>query len=1327
MQKILKTYLKRLTNLSSTNKSLLLLNLPAEQFFDLHELNFLNGKPSFDIIGQLIAGKNNINLCDFQDSRFDKVNEASRKLKKIHRTEQFIEEERGSRDLYVGYPVIRGKLSDGSLIRCPLLFFPVQLALQSSRWVLSQREEEPVSLNKSFLLAYAHFNQTSISDEWIDKGFEEFPSDSLSFRTQLYELLKESPLEINFNKELFNDTLQTFERFTKADFESTQRTGELKLFPEAVLGIFPQASSYLVPDYQHLLQNNEEENPESFFLSQYTSPTQNILVKEEHTFTPFAIDASQENALKAIKKGHSMVVQGPPGTGKSQLICNLIADFIARGKNVLLVCQKRIALDVVYKRMKEADMTPFVALVHDYKSDRKAVYEQITTHIDNLEAYKEQNSSLDAIFMERTFLQESRKIDRITQELEEFRFALFDTTESGMSVKELYLTSDPSFHSIPLSQAYDHFPFTIIDHYIQQLSYYEAYATPFEEENYLWKNRVSFKSFTYTDLKKIIEVVSQIPVFQEEVSKATIVITGKSLSIRETEKLKAKKEILEKVLYSIKNQAQWELFLEMQEGKASARATDQEWLQAKEQELFNYLGEEGIEKSLLTENLEETQLTVKKAIQARGNGLSWLIWQLFSPHRKSLHSLAETNGLLLTKHELPKLSQKITNRLKAEQLVQELNAVKNIPISSFDQAIIETWFKDQYQAIIAFNFFQQSEWLKDYPSLLPATYAGFQEKAHTLFDLWDEMEEKRSKWEVYLTPQQIEQILEHPAQIDELTTTIQKDFDSICEIDRIKAGMNPVEKSLTEQLWSYYSTIPTEEKTDSLTLVAIFENSIRLAWIEHIENKYPILRGASTLKLEQLEKALQESVLKKMQLSKDITSLHLRDQTYREIELNRLKNVVTYRELKHQTSKKRKIWQMRKLLTAFSDEIFRLIPCWMASPEAVSAIFQIEKIFDLVIFDEASQCFAEKGIPAMYRGRQIVVTGDSKQLSPSDLYRIRFEEESENTPELEIDSLLDFASQYFPQTQLCSHYRSKSLELIDFSNGHFYNNMLKLLPDRYEVNKAEPAIRYIKVDGLWENNVNVTEAEAVVSLISKLVGQFPQKNIGVVTFNFKQQNLIQDLLEEAALEKGITWPETLFIKNIENVQGDERDIIIFSVGYAPDPKGKLAMQFGSLNMQGGENRLNVAVTRACEQIYVISSIYPAQLKTEETLHRGPKLFKQYLAYALQVSEGKYTPSPEPPKGFKDNQLLKNKLICLHNDFYKELPFADITVKDGKTYQSLILTDDDLYYQSLSPKDSYAYTPFLLSKKNWPFSRIYSREYWNNKEKVKNLVESISEA
>jgi superfamily I DNA and/or RNA helicase len=383
----------------------------------------------------------------------------------------------------------------------------------------------------------------------------------------------------------------------------------------------------------------------------------------------------------------------------------------------------------------------------------------------------------------------------------------------------------------------------------------------------------------------------------------------------------------------------------------------------------------------------------------------------------------------------------------------------------------------------------------------------------------------------------------------------------------------------------------------------------------------------------------------------------------------------------------------------------------------------MKEMFDLVIFDEASQCFAERGIPAMYRGRQILIAGDAQQLQPSELYQVRWEEEAD-VPELEVDSLLALGERYVSTVHLQGHYRSKSLELIDFSNRFFYEGRLKLLPDRYTVNRKEAAIEYCKVDGVWDNHTNQLEAETVVHRISELLRKHPDKEIGVVTFNAPQQMPIMDLLEAEALQRGLRIPPSLFVKNIENVQGDEKDIIIFSIGYAPDKKGKMAMQFGSLNVAGGENRLNVAVTRAREKIILITSIWPEQLKTDEVKNPGPLLFKKYLEFARDVQEKNFkTKGILPSNGVSFHYLdqkLKRWAEKVMPGFAFEnntLPYSDLSVQEGDHYLAIILTDDIRYYQAPSIKDAHGYTPALLAQKNWHYRMIFSRQFWKNPEKV----------
>ncbi len=364
--KLLEIYQRRLTNLSGKNRSLWLPKIYSTSFLDINELDFVLNKPAFSVIESLVANKKNIPICGLSDARDSKTNQISRQLKGIERKTNSIFEESGAYDLYVGFPFVEGKLFDDTVVRCPLLFFPVTLEIKNRKWQITQRTDAGVSFNKALLLAYSHFNEIEISDAFLEENFEDFPKDSLEFITQLYNYLENSQLEINFNQETFAQKLLPFFSQTKQDATNLFQTGKLKLVSQAVLGIFPQAGSYLYQDYEKLINDKRTPQLEDFFhgelnnfneteyekeLLKNTTTQRNI--SEEEIFAPFALDASQEKVLKAVKNNNSFIVQGPPGTGKSQLICNLVSDFVAQGKKVLVVCQKRAALDVVQNRLSE--------------------------------------------------------------------------------------------------------------------------------------------------------------------------------------------------------------------------------------------------------------------------------------------------------------------------------------------------------------------------------------------------------------------------------------------------------------------------------------------------------------------------------------------------------------------------------------------------------------------------------------------------------------------------------------------------------------------------------------------------------------------------------------------------------------------------------------------------------------------------------------------------------------------------------------------------------------------------------------------------------------
>ncbi|WP_234735733.1 AAA domain-containing protein [Tellurirhabdus bombi] len=1313
---ILKAYARRLTNLSSRNRSLLLTSLPAEQFLDLHETDFLTNTPSFELVRQLMARRAAIPICAVLDSRHEKSNEVSRKLRKLARTSRFIEEERGTKDLYVGYPFVRGKLMDDTVIHGPLVFFPVQIEQRNNQWFLLRRADEPITLNQSFLLAYAHYNQIRLPNDWLERTLDELDKDATVFRTQLYELLKESPYEIHFNQDLFRDSLQWFDALKKSALETLDSTGELKLYPEAVLGIFPQAGSYLVPDYDVLLESETSEN-ERDFLALSPQPVASLPpIREEHLHTPLALDASQEAAIRRVKAGESLVVQGPPGTGKSQLISNLMADFAAQGKRVLLICQKRAALDVVYERLKQVGLAPFSALIHDFKNDRKALYQQLTNQIERVDEYQKQNHGLDAVLLERIFDQESRRIDQLLAELQSFKEALFDEVACGASAKELYLSSKPTAPTIALDDVYHHFRLDLTDRFVQSLASYEAYYQHLSPQH-PWQNRVSFSAFSYTDLGLLQQAINEVVVSNKQLTEETQMVFGTALTWQQAESLGEHLPHLQLVREQPADDLYWHILSRFSRHQISA-----ELAKSLTYQLAALVDTFEKKPPQFDNSLQQLPALIQRldaGIQARKKTFSWLLYRDKSFVQDLVNRFGLTTNLtdltllqleLDRQHGLYAQAEAVTSQLDlpsilTSELAQTRQNVHHLN-RAFKQAA-ETW--DFLQTTFPFlgKWLAATDTRKDFQ-------AGLGHLHHWL-TLVLAAKPKRQK---YLTLEQVANLLHNPELAHKLTLSLQQDFDLLIETDRLYERFSEPERLVANRLVaSGFSNWPET-----------FLNALRLVWLTHLETQHPILRSVSTLRMNQLERDLQESILKKQSLSQQILLLKLREQTYRRLEYNRLNNLITYRDLHHQVTKKRAIWPVRKLMEQFFDEVFKIVPCWMASPESVSAIFPMQPhLFDLVIFDEASQCYAENGIPAIFRAKQVVITGDDKQLQPSDLYRIRYEPgivapDEDTAVELEVESLLHLASRYFPQTTLRGHYRSRSLELIDFSNQQFYKNNLQLLPDFHHLNRHEPAIRYLNVNGKWKDHTNEIEAKAVVSLIDQLQRETPHLSIGVVTFNFPQQQLIQELLEtttsipllpEHRQDTDHSLQEMLFVKNIENVQGDERDIIIFSIGYAPDVQGRIAAQFGSLNQKGGENRLNVAITRARERIYIITSIWPAQLSVEQVANEGPRLFRQYLEYALAVAEGSHRPQPHRTERLNGTRLLKDYLTNPAQGLVEELPFADLTRKKAGLYEELVLTDDALYYES-SPKEAHAYLPLAFRQKNWPFQRVYSREFWRGK-------------
>lgn len=339
--------------------------------------------------------------------------------------------------------------------------------------------------------------------------------------------------------------------------------------------------------------------------------------------------------------------------------------------------------------------------------------------------------------------------------------------------------------------------------------------------------------------------------------------------------------------------------------------------------------------------------------------------------------------------------------------------------------------------------------------------------------------------------------------------------------------------------------------------------------------------------------------------------------------------------LKRELSKQRRIMPIRRLFKAIPNLLLTLKPCLMMSPLSVSLFLEAETYkFDIVIFDEASQVCTENAIGAISRAKQVVIAGDSKQLPPTNFFQAAvsdgdFDTVTDDDDEFDdadaYESILDEANM-LPERTLRWHYRSRHESLIAFSNAKIYKNNLITFPSNIE--KAENnGVEYIYLpDGFYDRGGkkgNIVEANKIADLVFEHFRKQPHRSLGIIAFGEVQQQAIETVIRERRMKNqefesffAEDKEEAFFVKNLENVQGDERDTIIFSIGYAKDNAGIFRMNFGPLSKSGGERRLNVAITRAKYNVKLVGSIMPTDINTDKISSEGPKLLRAYIDFAI---------------------------------------------------------------------------------------------------------------
>lgn len=442
--------------------------------------------------------------------------------------------------------------------------------------------------------------------------------------------------------------------------------------------------------------------------------------------------------------------------------------------------------------------------------------------------------------------------------------------------------------------------------------------------------------------------------------------------------------------------------------------------------------------------------------------------------------------------------------------------------------------------------------------------------------------------------------------------------------------------------------------------------------------------------------------------------------------------------LLHEANKKRMHLPIRKLFTTIPNLIFKIKPCFLMSPLAVSSFLDINKVkFDLVIFDEASQICPEDALGSMLRSKQVIVVGDSEQLPPTSFFStstVSEDIDSEDSIELH-ESILDKCSSIMPTVNLKWHYRSKHEDLISFSNKNIYKNLITIPSSKQRT--KDFGVEFIKVDDAYYersgSRVNRKEANVVARLVFNHFSRTPDKSLGIVTFSESQSVAIETAVrklrelnpkfEEMFSEER---KEPFFIKNIESVQGDERDVIIFSIGYGKDINGNMSMNFGPLSRSGGYRRLNVAITRAKYNVKVVSSIDPSDIDLSRTKSEGVRMLKSYMEFA---KSGQLYERDEDVTTELNSILEKSIYNLLINNGYKvdtyvgtseyKINFAVKSPINEYKYILAIELDGYDYNNNSIARERYRLREELLYSMGWNFYRIWPTEWVRNRKKVEN--------
>ena len=1054
--------------------------------------------------------------------------------------------------------------------------------------------------------------------------------------------------------------------------------------------------------------------------------------KPSDLLTPLSADSSQMSAIATADRGKDFVIIGPPGTGKSQTIANLIAHLLGTGKTVLFLSEKTAALNVVFDRLKKIGLGRFCLELHSNKALKADVLRQlgVAWKRANLESQEKWQQRAEEFLVLRDRL--NCLVDRLHQKRSNGLRAHYAI---GVKVQDMELASQVAL-SWPTAGHHDDSALRRTREAVEKLSIQAKAIGDFSRspfhliENREWAPK--WESLVYQRAGALSAAAGKAEFAREALCKATgIDLPDYSMPLLDT-----LGELARLLLDSYRKTTAFAL---------GPNGPDRvEALREASKRLPVYANAQGslscdyepfawraINGHLLRQYWAEAEATwwpkcffTKRRIigEMRSNGCRG------NPNPE--YDAAVLATLRQEGEAIDRLNERLSNLKEWSGHATEPTAVESLLQLGERARTVASKLADSPQTLVEIRrklrtILHDGNDLLDRGGSVGGPAIRFMNALESLKKASSEFEEVAGKTVRKAFAATDHPLLEMQQAADAIQTRHSElrdwcawrkrraeaiDIDLLALVEAVELGrVSPdgIEKTFWAAYCTWWSGAVIGED-EVLRTFSVPEHKAAIEKFRRIDDDF--------------QKSTAEYVASKL-------SGGLPDQ-------DDIKRNSQWGVLRRELQKQRRHKPVRKLLEEAPDVMRFLTPCFMMSPLSVAQYLPAEQaLFDVVIFDEASQITVWDAVGSIARGRQVIVAGDPKQMPPTNFFA-----RSDDDPDGEIDiegdleSILDeMLGAGIPERTLNLHYRSLQESLIAFSNERYYGNSLITFPSP---DLGDRALSLRRVEGIYARGGarhNEGEAKAIVDeIVHRLRHEDEQvrnRSIGVVTFNSEQQTLIEDLLDTArakypGIEKAFSQEhvsEPVFVKNLETVQGDERDTILFSITYGPDRTGHVTMNFGPLNRKGGERRLNVAITRARREMIVFSTLRSDQLDLSRTNSRAVADLKDFLAYA---ETGRFATPSSFPGDFESpfESAVAHELRRRNWTVHPQVGVSNYRIDLGIVhpnapgrYLAGIECDGAMYHSSAFARERDKIRQAVLESRGWKIFRVWSSDWWTNKE------------